>query len=61
MNKDAEACQGPEGLYVKLYKKGKLFGTVDIKGHSLHYANDVVHNWIRGILKENNPHIERKE
>ena len=58
--KDAEACQGTEGLYVKLYKKGELFGTVDIKGHSLHYAHDVVDNWIQGVLKEDNPHIKRE-
>jgi len=59
MNKDAEACQGPNGLYINLFKNEKLFGTVDIEGHSLHYANDVVQNWITGILKEDNPHIEK--
>lgn len=57
--KDAEACQGADGLYVNLYKDEQLFGTVDIRKHSLHYANDVVQNWITGILKEDNPHIER--
>ena len=57
--KDAEICEDSGGFYVNLYKNGELFGTVDVRKHSVYYAQDVVFNWETGILRENNPHIER--
>ena len=59
--KDAEIMQGDNGLYVHLYKHGELFGTVDIRQHSIGYAQEVVFNWERGLLTEDNSFIERPE
>ena len=57
--KDAEIFDGEDGFYVALYIDGNLFGTVNMKNHSIHYAQDAVFNWQTGILREDNPHIER--
>ena len=59
--RDAEIMEDEGGLYVHLYKHGDLFGTVDIRGSSIHYAQAVVFNWERGLLTEDNSHIERPE
>jgi len=57
--KDAEIFDDEEGLRVALYIDGELFGTVNMAGHSIVYAQETVVNWETGILKEDNPHIER--
>lgn len=57
--RDAEICEDEKGFYVDLYKNGELFGTVDVRKHSIYYAQDVVFNWERGLLREDNEHIER--
>jgi len=57
--KDAKIFKDEGGLYVQLYCKGDFFGTVDVREHSMPYAKEVVHNWITGVLTEDNPHIER--
>ena len=57
--KDAEIFDDEEGLRVTLYIDGELYGTVNMAGHSIVYAQDAVFNWETGILKEDNPHIER--
>jgi hypothetical protein len=59
--RDAEIMQDEGGLYVHLYKNGDLFGTVDVRNHSIHYAQEVVFNWEKGLLQENNTHIERSD
>ena len=48
-----------DGLYVVLYKNGNIFGTVSMKGYNISYAQDAVFNWEKGILTEDNPHIEK--
>ncbi len=61
MMRDAEIMQDEDGLYVHLYKNGDLFGTVDVRKHSIHYAQEVVFNWEKGLLQESNTHIERSD
>ena len=48
-----------DGLYVVLYIGEKFFGTVSMKGYNISYAHDAVFNWEKGILTEDNPHIEK--
>jgi hypothetical protein len=57
--RDAEICEDSNGFYVDLYKNGKLFGTVNVREHSVYYAQNVVENWEQGVLQEDNTHIER--
>ena len=47
------------GYVVKLMENDNLFGTIDVRDKSIHYANDVVENWENGILKSDNQHIKR--
>ena len=47
------------GYIVQLSDNGNLFGTIDVRGKSIHYANDVVENWENGILKKDNQYIKR--
>ena len=54
-----KVSQEPKGYYVDLYKDFEYFGTIDVRKHSIYYANDVVFNWESGLLEEDNPHIER--
>ena len=49
------------GYVVYLYINNDLFGTVDVRNKSIHYAENVVENWQNGILTEDNPHIENKK
>tara|TARA_B100000902_G_scaffold322925_1_gene316473 strand:+ start:15676 stop:15873 length:198 start_codon:yes stop_codon:yes gene_type:complete len=48
-----------DGYVAHLFKNDQLFGTIDIKDKSIHYANDVVENWENGILREDNEHIKK--
>ena len=57
--KDAEIFDDEDGLRVALYIDGHLFGTVDVRNHSIVYAKEVVFNWETGLLKEDNQYIER--
>ena len=57
--KDAEIFDGEEGLRVALYIDGELYGTIDMASHSIGYAQEAVINWETGILKDDNPYIER--
>ena len=45
------------GYMVQLMDNGNLFGTIDVRSKSIHYAKDVVENWENGILKKDNQHI----
>jgi len=49
------------GYVVYLYINNDLFGTVDVRDKSIHYAEDVVENWQNGILTEDNQHIKNKK
>jgi hypothetical protein len=49
------------GYVVYLYINNDLFGTVDVRNKSIHYAEDVVENWQNGILTEDNQHIKNKK
>ncbi len=49
------------GYVVYLYINNDLFGTVDVRNKSIHYAEDVVENWQNGILTEDNQHIQNKK
>ena len=57
--RDAEIFQDEGGLYVHLYENGELFGTIDVRKHSIHYAQEVVFNWEAGLLQEDNKYIEK--
>jgi len=57
--KDAEIFDDENGRYVALYIDGHLFGTINMSGHSIEYAQDAVFNWEKGILKEDNIYIKR--
>jgi hypothetical protein len=57
--RDAEIFDDADGLRVALYKEGVLFGIIDMKGHSIIYAKEVVVNWENGILQDDNTFIER--
>ena len=52
--------RGPDTLYfVNLYKDNEYFGTINTTNKSIRYADDVVENWEKGILGEDNEYIEK--
>lgn len=54
--------RGPDVFrMVDLYKGDQLFGTIDVTPHSKYYADDVVENWVNGILREDNEYITKPE
>lgn len=58
VDKKAEVFEA-NGLVVHLWKDNELFGTVDVRDKSIHYAKDVCENWESGLLKEDNEYILR--
>jgi len=68
MKRTAEINYGSTGGFVvHLFKEylceigmeKDLFGTIDIRDKSIHYANDIVENWANGILGEDNEFISK--
>lgn len=57
--RDAEIFDDSDGLRVALYKDGILFGTIDMRQHSIVYAKEAVMNWENGILRDDNTFIEK--
>jgi hypothetical protein len=56
----SNGSKGPDvTFYVDLYKDKDLFGMVDAKGHSRHYAEDIAENWENGILGDDNEYIQK--
>jgi hypothetical protein len=47
------------GFIVHLFKQDTLFGTINVRDKSIHYANDVAENWSNGILGEDNEFISK--
>jgi hypothetical protein len=41
-----------EGYVVQLYQDGRFVRTVEVLDHSIRYAEEVVENWIMGIINE---------
>jgi len=51
-NKKKAVIKTIDGKYfVDLSKDEQFVRTVDLSGHSVHYAYDVAENWLNGILK----------
>lgn len=51
-NRSAKVYQDHEGYFVELYQDGEAIRQVDVRDHSIHYANDVADNWNSGLIKE---------
>ena len=51
-NRTAKIFQDDEGYFVEIYTNNDAIRQIDATGFSLRYAEDIVENWITGIIKE---------
>ena len=41
-----------EGYFVEVYFQGWPVRQIDVREHSIHYAEDTAENWVNGIIEE---------
>ena len=53
-NKDRSAniYQDDEGYFVEVYFQGHPVRQIDVRDHSIRYAEDTADNWVCGLIKE---------
>ena len=51
-NRSAKVYRDDEGYFVEVYEDGEPVRQIDVRDHSIVYANDTADNWVCGIIKE---------
>lgn len=51
-NRCAKIYQDTDGYFVECWEDEQAVKQIDVRDHSMHYAEDVAENWITGIIKE---------
>lgn len=51
-NRSAKVYRDDEGYFVEVYEDGEAVRQIDVRDHSIVYANDTADNWVSGIIKE---------
>ena len=53
-NKDraANIYQDDEGYFVEVYFQGWPVRQIDVRDHSIRYAEDTADNWVSGLIKD---------
>jgi hypothetical protein len=51
-NRNAVIKQNHKGYVVDLYEDSRFVRTIDVSDHNIRYAEEVVENWVMGIINE---------
>lgn len=51
-HRQAKVYRDDEGYFVEVYQHGEPVRQIDVREHSIHYAEDAADNWVSGIIKE---------
>ena len=51
-HRSAKVYRDDEGFFVEVYEHGEPVRQIDVREHSINYAEDTADNWIWGIIKE---------
>ena len=51
-NRSATIYRDDEGYFVEVYNNGEAVRQIDVRDHSIVYANDTADNWVSGLIKE---------
>lgn len=47
----ANIYQDDEGYFVEVYFQGQPVRQIDVRDHSIRYAEDTADNWVSGLIK----------
>jgi hypothetical protein len=51
-DRSANIYQDDEGYFVEVYFQGWPVKQIDVRDHSIRYAEDTADNWVCGLIKE---------
>ena len=51
-DRTANIYQDDEGYFVEVYFQGQPVKQIDVRDHSIRYAEDTADNWVSGLIKE---------